>query len=154
MTVMTGLIASVVLLVLSPRAVFGQVGTATAPDSVRRQVTALEDRIGRANFACDYKFFAEIEAPEFIFTDSRGGVTTRAEDLAGESGCKPRRGSYALEDIRIMAYGDVVVFNAMATVTGTSQQGEPYERKNRFTDVLVRRGGGWRLVAGHSSRIP
>jgi ketosteroid isomerase-like protein len=81
-------------------------------------------------------------------------VTTRAEDLAGESECKPREGSYTLEDIRVMTYGDVVVFNALATVTGTNSKGEPYERKSRFTDVLVRRGGAWRLVAGHSSRIP
>ena len=129
-------------------------GSPDVPDSVRRQITALEERIGRANFACDYRFFAEIEAPEFIFTDSRGGVTTRAEDLAGESGCKPSKGSYSLEDIRMMGYGDVVVFNALATTLATNPKGEPVERKSRFTDVLVRRGGRWQLVSGHSSRLP
>ena len=148
--------AAIITLLLIPTLGFAQQpsASAAAPDSVRRQVTALEERIGRANFACDYKFFAEIEAPEFIFTDSRGGITTREGDLAGENGCKPSKGDYTLEDIRIMAYGPVVVFNALATVNGTSPKGEPYERKNRFTDVLVRRDGRWQLVAGHSSRMP
>jgi hypothetical protein len=30
----------------------------------------------------------------------------------------------------------------------------PVARTQRFTDVLVRRGGRWQLVAGHSSRVP
>src|SRR4051794_13581282 len=127
-------------LLLLPRLALAQqpAGAPPVSDSLRREITALEERIGRANFACDYKFFSEIEAPEFIFTDSRGGVSTRAEDLAGESSCKPSKGGYALEDVRIMPYGDVVVFNALATTRGTTPRGEPYERKTRFTDVLVR----------------
>jgi hypothetical protein len=52
-----------------------------------------------------------------------------------------------------MGYGDVVVFNALATTRATNPKGE-VERKNRFTDVLVRRGGRWQLVSGHSSRLP
>ena len=74
------------------------VAPAPATDTARvtRDVTAIENRIGDANFACDYKFFAAIEAPEFLFTDSRGGITTRAEDLAGESSCRPRRGTDVL----------------------------------------------------------
>jgi ketosteroid isomerase-like protein len=140
-----------VVLALLPRLAFAQ---EAVPDSVRRDIVALEERIGRANFACDYRFFAQVEAAEFIFTDSRGGVTTRAEDLAGESSCKPSKGSYSLEDVRLMAYGDVVVFNALTTTRGTTPKGEPFERKTRFTDVLVRRDAGWRLVAGHSSLVP
>jgi hypothetical protein len=51
--------------VLLPSLAFAQQpgGPTEVPDSVRRQITALEERIGRANFACDYRFFAEIEAP-------------------------------------------------------------------------------------------
>jgi hypothetical protein len=128
-------------------------GPPEVPDSVRRQITALEERIGRANFTCDYRFFADVEAPEFIFSDSRGGVTTRAEDLAGESGCKPSNGSYTLEDIRMMGYGDVVVFNALATTRAANAKGERVERKHRFTDVLVRRQGRWQLVSGHASSV-
>jgi ketosteroid isomerase-like protein len=124
------------------------------PDHVRREIMAVEERIGQANFECDYKFFASVEAPEFIFTNSAGGVTTRAEDLAGEKDCRPSKGTYQLDDVRIMTLGTVVVFNALATTTTMKPSGERLARTQRFTDVLVRRDGRWQLVAGHSSRVP
>lgn len=141
-------------LLLLPGSALAQGRPDPPPDSVSRTVRAIEQRIGEANFACDYRYFADIEAPEFIFTDGAGGVTTRAQDLAGESTCTPKRGVYALEDILIHQYGDVVVFNALATTTATNPKGEPVTRKHRFTDVLVRRDGRWLLVAGHASRVP
>lgn len=127
--------------------------TVPAAAQARQQIIALEERIGQANFDCDYKFFAEVEADEFIFTDANGGITTRAEDLAGESSCKRTAGTYALSDVRVTLYGDAAVFNAIATTT-TMRDGTPVERKQRFTDVLVWRSARWQLVAGHSSRIP
>ncbi|HEY4304891.1 MAG TPA: nuclear transport factor 2 family protein [Gemmatimonadaceae bacterium] len=134
----------------------GSVAPVPVADSARvaRVITAIENRIGDANFTCDYKFFAAVEAPEFIFTDARGGVTTRVEDLAGESSCRPRKGTYVLDEIRVQHHGDVVVFNARATTTVQRDSGGPAVSRNRFTDVLVRRDTSWVLVAGHSSRIP
>jgi hypothetical protein len=126
----------------------------TAPDHVRREIMAVEERIGQANFECDYKFFASIEAPEFIFTTAAGGVITRAEDLAGEKDCRPSKGTYRLDDVRIITLDSVVVFNALATTTTMKASGEQLPRTQRFTDVLVRREGRWQLVAGHSSRVP
>jgi hypothetical protein len=126
-----------------------------APDqTLRSEIVALEQRIGQANFDCDYRFFAEVEATEFIFTDPAGGVTTRAEDLAGEHACRPTRGTYLLDEVRVIPVDSVVVFSALATTTSIRPDGERRVRKQRFTDVLVRRNGRWQLIAGHSSRIP
>jgi len=129
-------------------------GPSTTPEHVRREILAVEEHIGQANFDCDYKFFASIEAAEFIFTTAAGGVITRAEDLAGEKDCRPSKGTYRLDDVRIMTLGDVVVFNALATTTTTKASGERLVRTQRFTDVLIRRDGRWQLVAGHTSRVP
>jgi hypothetical protein len=125
----------------------------TTPEHVRREIMAVEEHIGQANFDCDYKFFASIEAPEFIFTTAAGGVITRAEDLAGEKDCRPSKGTYRLDDVRIITLDSVVVFNALATTTRKAS-GEQLARTQRFTDVLVRREGRWQLIAGHSSRVP
>jgi len=111
------------------------------PDHVRREIMAVEERIS-------------VEAPEFIFTNAAGGVITRAEDLAGEKDCRPSKGTYQLDDVRIITLGSVVVFNALATTTTTKSSGERLARTQRFTDVLARRDGRWQLVAGHSSRVP
>ena len=81
-------------------------------------------------------------------------MITRAEDLAGEKDCRPSKGTYQLDDVRIITLGSVVVFNALATTTTTKSSGERLARTQRFTDVLARRDGRWQLVAGHSSRVP
>ena len=153
---MSVLVRWFVPLALLPAAAAAQVtrGPAGTPADVRREIVAVEERIGQANFDCDYKFFAAVEAPEFIFTDPSGGVTTRDQDLAGEKDCRPRKGTYRLDDVRVTRYGDVVVFNALATTTVVKPGGDPAVRKQRFTDVLVWREGRWQLVAGHSSRVP
>ena len=122
-------------------------------ESVRRAIQAIEERIGSANFDCDYKYFAEIEASEFIYTDPRGGVTTRAEDLAGESNCRKQKGTYVLEDVRLQLHGNVAVYNARATTTVLHDGAPLPPRIQRFTDVLVWRDCQWKLVSGHSSRI-
>jgi hypothetical protein len=126
----------------------------TTPEHIRREIMAVEERIGQANFECDYKFFASVEAPEFIFTTSAGGVITRAEDLAGEKDCRPSKGTYRLDEVRIITLDSVVVFNALATTTTMKASGGQLARTQRFTDVLVRREGRWQLLAGHSSRVP
>jgi hypothetical protein len=122
--------------------------------AIRRAITALEERIGTANLTCDYKLFAAVEAPEFIFTDARGGVSTRSEDLATASSCKPRKGTFTLEEVRVQLHGNVVVFNARSTMTVARDTLPAAVSRSRFTDVLVRRDTGWVLVAGHASRLP
>lgn len=107
-----------------------------------------------ANLTCDYKLFAAVEAPEFIFTDARGGVTTRSEDLATASTCTPHKGTFTLDEVRVQHHGDVVVFNARSTVTVARDTLPPAVSRSRFTDVLVRRDTGWMLVSGHASRLP
>jgi hypothetical protein len=134
--------------------VTGLAQAGSADRALQRDILAVEQRIGQANFDCDYRFFAEVEAAEFIFTDAAGGITTRAKDLAGEQDCRPTKGSYLLEDVRTIAIDSIVVFNALATTTSTRPDGERRVRKQRFTDVLIRRDGRWQLIAGHSSRIP
>ncbi len=141
-------------LLLAPSTGLAQQPDAAQGDRIRNEIVALEERIGQANFDCDYRFFAEVEAAEFIFTDAAGGLTTRAGDLAGEKECRPRHGSYRLDEVRAIVLDRVVVFNAIATTTVRKPGVAPVVRRQRFTDVLVHRDGRWQLIAGHTSRLP
>ena len=121
---------------------------------VTRQLLAIEAEITRANQECDYAYFRQVEADEFIFTDGNGGVSTKAEDLAGEATCR-RNTAYtqALDEVKVLVYDDVAVLNARQT-TSLTRNGEPVTRRARFTDVFVWRDGRWQLVSGQSTRIP
>lgn len=120
---------------------------------VQKQLLEMEQKIGQANSACDYSYFRAIEAEEFIFTDSQGNVTTRAEDLAGEKDCKPNSDQHSIDEPRLIHDGDFAVLNARQTITG-QRNGKDFRVQTRFTDVFAWRDGRWQLLAGHSSRIP
>ena len=124
------------------------------PEEIRQALIRIEREIGRANFDCDYKYFARIEAEEFVFTDANGGFTTRKEDLAGEKDCRKSEGTYDLDDTRVTVYGNTVVVTSRVTVTTKNKDGVAVVRRSRFTDAFVWRDGRWQLVVGHSSRIP
>lgn len=124
-------------------------------ERVTAELMQLERDIGAANISRDYAFFDRIEAEEFIFTDSGGGITTKSEDLAGLQ--KP-----ANPEVKLVAYDvdemKVLLYEKMAVVTGrvTTKnivKGQEVIGRSRFTDVFVWRAKRWQLVAGHSSRI-
>ena len=118
------------------------------------ELMQLERDIGEANIKRDKAFFARIEADECIFTDSSGGLTTKAEDLASldEPEGETKLIGYLVDEMKVFDYGKTaVVFGRVTTVT-RGKDGET-TRKSRFTDVFVKRNGRWQIVAGHSSRI-
>ncbi len=114
----------------------------------------LERDIGQANIRRDKKFFEQIEADEFIFTDSGGGITTKAEDVASLD--KPpgdfQLMAYDVDEMKVSLYGSTAVVTGRTTTVSKGKDREITSR-SRFTDVFVMRSGRWQLVAGHSSRI-
>jgi ketosteroid isomerase-like protein len=142
------------VILLMPACLWTQTAPANTPEQARRDLIVIEQKIGRANLECDYDYFRQIEADDFIFTDARGGVTTTQEALAGEKDCHKFAGTYDLDQTEVRFYGNVAVVTARVTIDGTSREGKPVHRLSRFTDVFVWRDNRWQIVAGHSSRIP
>jgi len=114
----------------------------------------LERDIGDANVRRDKAFFERIEADEFVFTDSGGGITTKAEDVASLD--KPagefKLVSYLVDEMKVHVYGKTAVVTGRTTTTLRGKDREVVNH-SRFTDVFVKRDGRWQIVAGHSSRI-
>ena len=125
-----------------------------SPSNVESQLMQLERDIGEANIKRDKAFFERVEADEFIFTDSGGGITTKAEDVASLD--KPvgetKLISYVIDDMKVRIYGRTAVVTGRVTST-YKQKDKELVSKTRFTDVFVKRDGSWQLVAGHSSRL-
>ncbi len=125
--------------------------SAATPDKTQQELIDIERRIGAANLNCDYKYFALIEAPEFIFTAPDGSVTTREQDLAGESTCKKSTSAYEVDETKVWLNGNTAVVTGRITIRKADPKAPA--TRSRFTDVFVRRDHRWQLVAGHSSRI-
>ncbi|MEP6901408.1 MAG: nuclear transport factor 2 family protein [Actinomycetota bacterium] len=121
---------------------------------IEAKLMQVERDIGAANIKRDKAFFERIEADEFIFTDSGGGITTKTEDVASLD--KPpgefKLVSYIVDEMKVSVYGNAAVVTGRTTTVSRGKDREA-TNKSRFTDVFVKRGGRWQLVAGHSSRI-
>ena len=128
--------------------------TDSKQSKVEAELMQVERDIGAANIRRDKAYFERIEADEFIFTDSGGGITTKAEDIAGLD--KPsgefKLVSYIVDEMKVFVYGKTAVVMGRTTTVSRGKDRE-ITNKSRFTDVFVMRSGRWQLVAGHSSRI-
>src|SRR3982750_2022078 len=124
-------------------------------ERAKNELMQLERDIGKANVQRDYAFFERVEADEFIFTDSGGGVTAKREDLASvRAPANPdsKLLSYDVDDLKVMLYGKTAVVTGRSTLKGINK-GQEWTAQSRFTDVFVWRAARWQLVAGHSSRV-
>lgn len=91
-------------------------------------------------------------APDWVVTHVAGQRLTRTEvfrDMLESDATQ-----ITLSDVDEV---EVRVFGAAAVVTGRThargtQSGAPFDVRLRFTDVFVRRSGGWQAVASHATQ--
>jgi ketosteroid isomerase-like protein len=132
----------------------GQKSSPGTPGEIKSELIRIEREIGRANLDCDYRYFDQVEADDFIFTDAAGGVTDKKQDMAGEKDCHKTDGTYDVDDAEVRLFGSTAVVTGRVTTRRKNKEDKAAVRRSRFTDVFVWRDGRWQLVAGHSSRIP
>jgi ketosteroid isomerase-like protein len=146
--------ATVLLLVANHLVAQAHTTPIGTPGEIKNNLIQIEREIGRANLDCDYKYFDQVEAEDFIFTDAAGGVTDKKQDMAGEKDCHKTEGTYDVDEAEVRLYGSTAVVTGRVTITRKNKEDKLVTRRSRFTDVFVWRDDRWQLVAGHSSRIP
>jgi hypothetical protein len=142
------------LILVASAVALAQSGKTRADEKTERELIQLERDIGQANIRRDKAFFERIEAEEFLFTDSGGGVTTKQEDIASldKPGGPSKLVAYEVDDTQVRQYGKTAVVTGRITSTYRNKD-KDISVRTRFTDVFVRRKGRWQIVVGHSSRI-
>jgi hypothetical protein len=101
----------------------------------------------------DRSFFESLLADEAIITDRNGRITTKAEALKNFQPLPDMKFALSREDVRVYIHGDAAVVSGHSV--GTVQAGsQSIKVDERSTDMYARRGGRWRLIAGHTSDIP
>ncbi len=119
--------------------------------AVVRQLAQIEQQLAATWKARDCSSWEAMLAPDWSVIHITGAVMTRAEALEG---CKaPRTAGETLDvgDLSVRLFGDAAVVTGRTTVTvgGAS----PATLTLRFTDVFIRRGGRWVVVASHATRL-
>jgi len=100
---------------------------------------------------------ARIEADDFTITYPDGTVRTKAEEVEAQRQAADRpldaSRTSAVEDEHIRVYGNTAVLTGVFVSNGP-QQNPRGTLRARYTDVYVRRGGIWQVVASQLTSIP
>ena len=96
---------------------------------------------------------AEFLTSDYTLTNSKGEVTTAADDINDAKTGKVHYDVFENYDMTARVYGDTTaIVRGKTRVKGTSE-GNPVDIVVQFTDTFVKQDGRWRLAAGHVSRL-
>ena len=104
---------------------------------VRGDVTALDD----------------ILSEDLTYTHATGVFETKAEFIAKLKSGQTKYESFAPEDVLVRLYGMTGVVTGVARVK-VQVKGEHLSFQMRFTDVYVKKGDHWQMVAWQATRLP
>ena len=89
---------------------------------------------------------------DYILINSRGKISTRADDLAEAKKGDPKYEIFENHDMKARVHGDSAVVTGVTHTRGISG-GQPFDAEFRFTDTFVKDRGRWRLFAGQAMKI-
>jgi ketosteroid isomerase-like protein len=120
-----------------------------AEQEIRQRETRRFEALVRGDTAS----LEEIMADDAIYTHATGVVETKAEYLAKMKSGEVTYESFVPEELRVRVYGTAAVLNGIARVKA-HVGGEVRNLRLLFTDVYVKQGERWRMVAWQSTRLP
>jgi ketosteroid isomerase-like protein len=89
-------------------------------------------------------------ADEFVITVEDGNVYSKAGYISHTADSKVRVDVAEMSDLKVRIHGNTAIVTGSYHEKGNSE-GKPYEYHDRLTDVWVRTGGKWQVVASHYS---
>ena len=89
---------------------------------------------------------------DYKLTNSKGKITTRADDLAEAKKHDPKYEIFENDDMKARAHGGAAVVTGITHAKGISG-GQPFDAEFRFTDTFLKDHGRWRLWAGQAIKI-
>ncbi len=95
----------------------------------------------------------DILSEDLTYTHATGVFETKAEFIAKLKSGQTKYESFAPEDMLVRLYGTTCVVTGMARVK-VRVKGEPLSFQLRFTDVYVKKGDRWQMVAWQATRLP
>jgi ketosteroid isomerase-like protein len=90
---------------------------------------------------------------DYALTNSKGEITTAADDIEDARSGKVHYDVFENYDMKVRVYGGHTAIVTGKTKARGNAQGKPIDIIVQFTDTFVKQDGRWRLAAGHVSRL-
>jgi ketosteroid isomerase-like protein len=89
-------------------------------------------------------------ADEFVITVEDGNVYSKAGYISHTADAKVKVHVAEMLDLKVRIHGDTAIVTGSYHEKGESE-GKSYEYHDRLTDVWMKAGGKWQVVASHYS---
>jgi uncharacterized protein (TIGR02246 family) len=122
-----------------------------APAAAEQELTQLADQYTAALKGKDAAALGRLWADDLTFITPGGAVQTKAQRLADIQSGATRFDTLEATDRTFRVYGDAAVMTTLTTVKG-QYSGQAASGQYRVTQVYVRRGGAWQIVAIQMTR--
>jgi ketosteroid isomerase-like protein len=114
------------------------------------QVRKLEEKWTEAYKQRDIDLLSTLLTEDFIITVEDGATYSKAGYITHSADPSVQVQVAEQSDMRVHVHGGMAVVTGAYYERGRSK-GKPYEYHDRFTDVWVRAGNGWRVLSSHYS---
>ena len=127
-------------------------GTRTPAQDTEATLMKMERDATAALMKRDVAGFAGIFADDATVTGPDGAVLTKAQLLADVKSGALTIESTEISDLKVRVFGETAVVSYATTDKGKYKDRD-ISGRYRWTDVFVRRGGKWQIVAGQGTPI-
>ena len=116
-------------------------------------ILALETARIKAMCDLDIEQLEEILSDDLIYTHSTARQETKSEFISALTSGRTKYQSIDREDVKVQQYGETAVVTGHAKFH-VNANGNDVRFQVKFTDVYVKRGEKWQMVAWQSTKIP
>jgi ketosteroid isomerase-like protein len=123
---------------------------AEEPSGASAQVRRLEEKWTAAYKERQINILSTLLAEDFVITVEDGNTYSKAGYITHSADTSVKVELAELSDLRVRVRGNLAIVTGAYHERGTSN-GKPYEYHDRLTDVWVRAGNTWQVIASHYS---
>lgn len=121
---------------------------------MEQQVLKAGQEYARAIKNQDGKAIERMLADEYLYTNERGKVKNKAEDLADYQTKPAKFEIFEIADQKVRVVGNgAAIETGTVRFKGAAHDGKPFDGSERYTTTWVWRGGRWQIAADHTSEI-
>ncbi|UHG89856.1 nuclear transport factor 2 family protein [Spirosoma oryzicola] len=106
-----------------------------------------------AQVSKNYAVLEKVLSNDLVYTHSHGGSDTKQSYIQSIRDGKSKYDAIDMEEHKVRIYGNTAVINGVCMVKAVSN-GETINTHLRYTDVYVRNGKQWQMVAWQSLKLP
>jgi len=138
-------VAAVLLLVCSPILSIAQSNSSDA-----EKVIALEKKWTESYKQRDIGMLSSLLAEDFVITVEDGETYGKEGYISHTADSSVHVETAAMSDLKVRLHGNTAVVTGAYHEVGESK-GKRYEYRDRLTDVWMKSGGKWQVIASHYS---